>query len=91
MLSHKAGLYLKLSSKLVKFLKPTPVRSLRENHILTKADVGFLPADYPILNVITMSEVITLPIIRSFQLISRSLSSKGFPDIIRYLAIYYYD
>ena len=87
MLSHKVGLNLKPSLKLVRFLKPTPVRSLWENHILTKADLGFLPADCPILNVLTMNEVITLPIIRSFQLISRSLSSKGVPDIIRYLAI----
>jgi hypothetical protein len=45
---------------------------LRESHILAKTDLDSLPADYPILNVITMPEVITLGIIRSFQLISSS-------------------
>jgi hypothetical protein len=29
-------------------------QSLRENHILTITDLGSLPADYPILNVITV-------------------------------------
>jgi hypothetical protein len=43
------------------------VRSLREYHKL-----GILPADCPILNVITMSEVITLDIILSLQNISSS-------------------
>ena len=49
--------------------------------------LGSLPADCPISRVITMSEVITLPIIKSFQLISRILSSKEFPVIIRYVAL----
>jgi hypothetical protein len=61
--------------------------SLRESHILAKTDLDPLPADCPILNVITIPEVITLGIIPSFQDISRSLGSKGFPDIIRHLAL----
>ena len=56
------------------------MRSLKENHVLTIANLDSLPADYPILIVITVSEVITLPIIKSFQLISRRLGSKGFPE-----------
>ncbi len=43
------------------------------------ADLDTLPADCPILNVITIPEVITLGIIQSFLSISSSLGSKGFP------------
>lgn len=56
------------------------VRSLREYHILRITDLDTLPADYPILNVITKPEVITLGIISSFLGISRSLGSKGVPE-----------
>ena len=55
-------LYLKLSLKLIILLKPTPVRSLKEHRNRIIMEVDTLPADYPILNAITMSEVITLPI-----------------------------
>ena len=60
--------------------------SLRENHILIKTELGFLPADYPILGVITINEVITLSIIKGFPIIRRNLISKGLPVIIRYVA-----
>ena len=83
----RTRLYLKLSLKVPNPFKPIPVRSLRENHILDISKLGSLPADCPISRVITMSEVITLPIIKSFQLISRILSSKEFPVIIRYVAL----
>ena len=62
------------------------MRSLKENHILIITNLDSLPADYPILIVITMSEVITLPIVKSFLITSRRLDSKEVPDIIRYLA-----
>lgn len=51
---------------MIYLLKPTPVRSLKEYHILIRAELDTLPADYPILNAITMSEVITLPITYHF-------------------------
>ena len=47
-----------------------------------RVDLGFLPADCPISNVITINEVITLSIILLFPIVSRSLISKEFPDII---------
>ena len=64
------------------------MRSLREYHILTITDLDTLPADYPIPNVITVSEVITLPINLDFSKLSGSLGSKGVPDIISCLAFY---
>ena len=62
------------------------MRSLKENHIPIITNLDSLPADYPILIVMTMSEVITLPIVKSFLITSRRLDSKEVPDIIRYLA-----
>ena len=62
------------------------MRSLKENHVLIITNLDSLPADYPILIVVTMSEVITLPIVKSFLKTSRRLDSKEVPDIIRYLA-----
>ena len=62
------------------------MRSLKENHVLIITNLDSLPADYPILIVVTMSEVIPLPIVKSFLKTSRRLDSKEVPDIIRYLA-----
>ena len=47
---------------------------------LSQTDVDALPTDCPILNVITMSEVITLPIAKSFPKTRSSSGYQGFPD-----------
>ena len=47
-------------------------KSLKESHILAISDLGSLPADHPIFNVITMPEVITLGIVYNFLYTSRS-------------------
>ena len=76
--------------KLVRLSLPTGTRAVVEGvSYPTISDVDTLPADYPILNVITMPEVITLGITNSFPFVSRSLGSKGFPDIISHLAVYH--
>ena len=59
---------------------------MNEYHILIITDLGTLRADHPILNAVTMSEVITLPITQSFLKVSRGLSSKGVPVFIRCVA-----
>eukprot|EP00122_Pirum_gemmata_P000624 Pgem_evm2s555 len=40
--------------------RPTPVRSLRERHILAISDLVTLPADFPILNIITIPDAINV-------------------------------
>ena len=56
---------------------------MNEYRILIITDLGTLRADHPILNAITMSEVITLPITQSFLKVSRGLSSKGVPGLYK--------
>ena len=63
------------------------MQSLCENHILAITDLDSLRADYPILDVFTIREVITLLLHLRFLLNRGNQGSKGLPDIIRYLAL----
>lgn len=63
------------------------MQSLSENHILAISDLDSLRADYPILDVITIREVITLLLHLKFLPNRGNQGSKGLPVIIRYLAL----